>query len=546
MSEYEDDVKESPLGLSMKETEAGELRLMFEPDDFRFKIDATTLRHMAVEKGYGELDFDENAIAVAAQHISKNEAFVSTIAQRRDAEYRVYVSADRLVAQLQVTPSYGGTPISEETARHELAKARVVFGFDEAAFQSALTNKLGEPVTVAKGVAPIPGRDTRFEPLVEVNRERVPRANEDGRVNWRDLGDIPMVSPGDVLMRRHPPEQGKSGRDVFDNILQAPDGKNLDYPYRLEGAERDANDPDLLRATSTGQPVLLRDSVKVEPVIKTPGVNVSTGNITFVGSLVINGDVQSGMHVKVDGDVTVHGTVEAAIIEAGGSITVNGGIVGQNAQQRESNANGEQAKLHAKANVRAKYAENALIIAEQSVYIDEAVIECDITALNRVEIGVRGRRKGYIMGGRVRATLGIKAEYLGGAGSRQTRVQVGVNPLLQQRIDEKKAQIAALAKEEADLNKLIRFLADKPDKQDVVVKAKNTMRRLLDRRRECFAEERALVADANLSESAKVEVSAGVYSGTTVNIGKQSTFVTEDSGFGVFRLEENQLIFSKT
>lgn len=118
--------------------------------------------------------------------------------------------------------------------------------------------------------------------------------------------------------------------------------------------------------------------------------------------------------------------------------------------------------------------------------------------------------------------------------------------MLQQRIDEKKAQIAALAKEEADLNKLIRFLADKPDKQDVVVKAKNTMRRLLDRRRECFAEERALVADANLSESAKVEVSAGVYSGTTVNIGKQSTFVTEDSGFGVFRLEENQLIFSKT
>ena len=46
MSEYEDDVKESPLGLSMKETEAGELRLMFEPDDFRFKIDATALRHV--------------------------------------------------------------------------------------------------------------------------------------------------------------------------------------------------------------------------------------------------------------------------------------------------------------------------------------------------------------------------------------------------------------------------------------------------------------------------------------------------------------------
>ncbi len=544
MSEY-DDAPESPFGLTMKETDAGELRLMFEPDDFRFKIDATGLRHMAIEKGFGELDFDENALAVAAQHIGKNEAFVSTIANRRNAEYRVYISADRLVAQLQVTPSYGGTPISVDAARKELEKARVMYGMDEAAFQSALTNKLGEPVTVAKGIAPVPGKDTRFEPLVDVNRERVPRAGEDGRVNWRDLGDIPMVSPGDVLMRRHPPLQGTPGRDIFDNVLTAPDGKNLDYPYRLEGVERDPNDGDLLRATSTGQPVLMRDSVKVEPVIKMPGVNVSTGNVTFVGSLVINGDVQSGMHVKVDGDVTVNGTVEAATIEAGGSITVQGGIVGQNSQQRDANG-GSSTSLHAKANVRAKYAENAVIIAEQSVYIDEAAIECDITALNRVEIGTRGRRKGYIMGGRVRATLGIKAEYLGGPGSRQTRVQVGVNPLLQQRIDEKKAQIAALAKEEADLNKLIRFLADKPDKQDVVVKAQNTMRRLLDRRRECFAEERALVADANLSESARVEISAGVYSGSTVNIGKQSTFVTEDTGFGVFRLEENQLIFSKT
>ena len=116
MSEY-DDAPESPFGLTMKETDAGELRLMFEPDDFRFKIDATGLRHMAIEKGFGELDFDENALAVAAQHIGKNEAFVSTIANRRNAEYRVYISADRLVAQLQVTPSYGGTPISVDAAR---------------------------------------------------------------------------------------------------------------------------------------------------------------------------------------------------------------------------------------------------------------------------------------------------------------------------------------------------------------------------------------------------------------------------------------------
>ena len=84
------------------------------------------------------------------------------------------------------------------------------------------------------------------------------------------------------------------------------------------------------------------------------------------------------MHVKVDGDVTVHGTVEAAIIEASGSITVNGGIVSQNAQQRESMPTANRPSCTPRPMCGPKYAENALIIAEQSVYIDEAVIECDI------------------------------------------------------------------------------------------------------------------------------------------------------------------------
>jgi hypothetical protein len=252
------------------------------------------------------------------------------------------------------------------------------------------------------------------------------------------------------------------------------------------------------------------------------------------------------MHIKVDGDVTVDGTVEAATIEAGGSIIVKGGIVGQGGgKQRDSAPSAATPSLHAKADIRAKYAENAVLIAEKSVFIEEAVIECDITALEYVTIGTKGRRKGYIMGGRVRATLGIKAEFLGGPGSRQARVMVGVNPLLQQRIEEKKQRIAALVKEEADLKKLIQFLADKPDRQDTMQKAENTLRRIQDSRADTFVEERALTVDAELAEHAKVEIGVRVHAGSTVNVGKASMFIPEDTSFGVFRLDQNQVVFSR-
>lgn len=546
MADYDEAAETNAFGLSMQENEDGKLLLTFAPNDLRFKIDPEGLRRMATEQGHGMLCFDEKALLNAARSVQKNEPFFGSIATRLDAEYHVVISSDRLIAQIEIHPPFGGKALNLDDAFKAVADARISFGLDKAKVVLAMNSELGRPVEIAKGVAAIIGRDTRFEPLVDVNRERIPREKEDGRVDWRDLGDIPIVNPGDPVMRRYPPEKGVIGRDIYGNTVHTVDGKFVDYPHKLEGVERDPHDATLLRAAIVGQPVLLRDSVKVEPIIKMPGVNISSGNVTFAGSVIINGDVQAGMHIKVDGDVTVDGTVEAATIEAGGSIIVKGGIVGQGGgKQRDSAPSAATPSLHAKADIRAKYAENAVLIAEKSVFIEEAVIECDITALEYVTIGTKGRRKGYIMGGRVRATLGIKAEFLGGPGSRQARVMVGVNPLLQQRIEEKKQRIAALVKEEADLKKLIQFLADKPDRQDTMQKAENTLRRIQDSRADTFVEERALTVDAELAEHAKVEIGVRVHAGSTVNVGKASMFIPEDTSFGVFRLDQNQVVFSR-
>jgi hypothetical protein len=77
-----------------------------------------------------------------------------------------------------------------------------------------------------------------------------------------------------------------------------------------------------------GQPTVIKNGVKVNPVLDVENVDLSTGNLSFEGTVRVSGDVLTGMKMNVGGDVVINGTVEAAEIVAGGSVTVKGGVIG--------------------------------------------------------------------------------------------------------------------------------------------------------------------------------------------------------------------------
>ena len=93
-------------------TEDAERRLIaaFAPGPVPAALDAVTLRTFAGSRGYADLLFDDKALEALVANIRRGEACELTIARRADAEYRVEIAPDKMIAWLTVVAACGGKP----------------------------------------------------------------------------------------------------------------------------------------------------------------------------------------------------------------------------------------------------------------------------------------------------------------------------------------------------------------------------------------------------------------------------------------------------
>ncbi|PVE20154.1 DUF342 domain-containing protein, partial [Microvirga sp. KLBC 81] len=168
----------------------------------------------------------------------------------------------------------------------------------------------------------------RFESLLDRLKPRAQEIDELAQIDYRDLGSLLLVTPGMPLMRRIPPLPGIDGCNVLGQPVLPDELPDTPFNAEMSGVEIDPEDPNLLRAAIAGSPKLIHQGAQVNPVVEVDAVDLSTGNINFQGSLQVRGDISATMEVRVTGDVVVNGTMEAALVEAGGNVTVKGGIIG--------------------------------------------------------------------------------------------------------------------------------------------------------------------------------------------------------------------------
>lgn len=347
---------------------------------------------------------------------------------------QVWITRDGMGAYLACCETVPGSadPTGPDLAE-TLSAAGVTYGI-ESSMLDRLAEKLavdgaGELlVQVAAGrqvIAPVDAA-----PVFSFDRHaRSGSVRPDGSIDFRDRNVFPPVHAEELLVSVGDPEPGTEGRTVRGEILpvDAPRAAELvaGEHVRLSAqdglsqihAEIDGGAAVQVEDVDGDEGGLVRYTVHVYPVTQVEGdVGYETGHIDVPGSVLINGTIKAGFHVKAGGDVAVSGSVDdGAMIQAGGNVTVQLGIVG------------DDTKIEATGSIAAKFVQEATLRAGEDVTVGSYIHNADVAARGSVNVEGAGGTGGGIIGGTVWGAKGLTTRNLGSARSTGTHVRVGVD-----------------------------------------------------------------------------------------------------------------------
>ncbi|EHK64662.1 DUF342 domain-containing protein [Achromobacter arsenitoxydans] len=461
-----------------------------------------------------------------------------------DGSFDIELNATRMAATLTLQPPKGGKPVALEAVRQALTDQGIVFGVLDQALAEAVALGRAETILAAQGTPPTRGTPTRFESLLDRLKPRAEDIDELAQVDYRDLGSLLLVSPGTPLMRRIPPLPGVDGTNVLGEAVLPDELPDTPFSKELSGVAVDPEDPLLLRAAIAGTPMLITHGVQVNPMVEVDAVNLSTGNITFEGSLQVRGDISATMEVRVTGDVVVNGTIEAALVEAGGSVTVRGGIIGMAETLHDASAAARTAHIVCGGALRAKFIENAVISAGQDIDVEREIRQSSIAAGGSVNVGPPNTQQSAITGGETRALLAVRAGTIGSPSGIPTRVQAGLDPHADIKRTALTRKRLKMNEEKAKLEQLLMFLQANPQRAsgDVVERARNTHAKLIGDLAELESEEAQLARDLLPQQNATIAATRRFCSGATIQLGNKMQEFLEDQVGGKAGLEEGEIV----
>ncbi|MCL2759005.1 MAG: FapA family protein [Treponema sp.] len=325
-----------------------------------------------------------------------------------DAEMKVTVTV--------IPPSEGGADLTLEAYKSLLTQNRVYHGIkEEFLVEFADRPIFREKIEIAEGLKPQNGRDAYIHYNFETDQTKIKlKEGTNGRVNFKELNIIQNVVQNQPLAKRMPPEDGIDGKTVTGKILPARAGSDIPLPVGTNVHVGD--DGDTILSDINGQVIVAGGKINVEPVLTVEGdVNLKTGNIIFLGTVIITGNVEDGFSVKAAGNIEVKGTVSKAELDAEGDIIIYQGINGKG-----------DGKLRAGRSIWSRFIENANVEAGNMVVVTDGIINSQVDAIKSI---ICMGKRANIMGGRLRAGEEINAKVLGNSTSgTETICEVGFDP----------------------------------------------------------------------------------------------------------------------
>lgn len=486
---------------------------------------------------FREIKYDQTQLYAAAKKLQNEPQKVTLCHTKSRPEQEmlmVRIAVDNMSATVRFyAPSNDGKVMEKDEILNDMKHRGIRYGICEDVLDGFLKKReYCRAYTLAVGTDRTPGEDARIEYLFNTDTKARPTLQEDGSVDFFHLNTINHCEKGAVLARLIPDVPSVAGTNVRGEIIPGRETKktHLRYGKNVELSE-DASE---ITATVSGHIILDGDRVSVSDVLDLNGVDNSTGNIDYSGSVQINGSVCENFKVRAGGNVIVDGVVEGAEIEAAGDVIIARGMNGMG-----------KGKISAGGNVISKFFENAEVSA--GGYVDsDSILHSTVYAKDAVHVG--GKR-GFVTGGRICATNGIDVKNLGSSMGADTVVEVGTDTSVKRRIQDLQMELQENKKTMDQAYPILTSATEKvkkgqqlPAEQFGYIKNLYTLYRM--KKRENKKNEKILDELQEVLENSKnaaVTVRGEVYSGTRIVIGDVSMVVKGNVSYCKFVRERGDV-----
>jgi hypothetical protein len=452
------------------------------------------------------------------------------------------VSLDSMRADISIKPpDDGGSPVTERMIRDALAGKKISVGIDEALIRQLAAKPVYHvDMKIAEGVPPVHGENAVINPLVRTEKDIRPKEMEDGTVDYKDLGIVQTVRKDDVLCEKIPATQGEPGMNVYGAAISARPGKDIPLPAGKNTVP--SADKLQLLAACDGHADIVNRKIQVLNTFTVSGnVSNSTGNINYLGNVVVDGSVLTGFAVQATGNITINGTVEGADIDAGGNIIIKEGVNGFS-----------KGSVKAGGFIKTKYIQSGIVQAGGNI---EAAFILHSKVQSGGNIFLLGAR-GTLVGGEVSAMKSINTMLAGGRNSYvYTQIEVGNDPAVLARSREIPKELDANKRDSATILRAIRLLSEHkkagrltPDKLESLQRAIDTYQRLTEHVAELEAEMEEISEVIASAGYGALNISGTVYPGVRVIIGPENmmvenkydhcSFVRDDKGVQMVPLRQ--------
>ncbi|PJZ52560.1 polymerase [Leptospira adleri] len=340
----------------------------------------------------------------------------------------IEISEDKMKAFILFhPPKYGGKILSSEQIQESIQLRGIEYGIlQETIDRISAEPEYGKKIQIAEGTAPIPGKNGDVRILFI--HPATPHLEEDqfGRVDFKNIQIIQSVAKDQKLAEKISPAPGKEGKNVFGEILPYEPGKEAEW--KLGANVRLSLDGTSVHSLISGRPILDRQgTIRVDEVCHLENVDFSTGNVSFPGTIIVEGSIADGFTLETEGSIIVKKSVGKVFLKAGGDIVLSGGFMGRNGGLIESGAD-----------IYTRFVEQGRLISKNTIFIEEASMHSELVAGESVVI--RGGR-GELIGGTCVAGKAVICTKLGAIAETKTSVSVGIRPELLEDLEKLRSEV---------------------------------------------------------------------------------------------------------